>query len=338
MSNQTLIIESPANLVMREEPEPEPKEGEVLVRTERTLISPGTERMLVTAPDEAGERWHGYMNYPRPTGYCNVGRVESLWAPLGGEEEEQAVRIGDRVLSHAPHSRYAAVAADRLAKVPDFMALDVAPFGVMATFPMLAVHLARPLLGELAVVIGAGIVGNLCAQMAEAAGCRVLLVDPDPFRAGVAEQCGISGSSTETAAEAAEWVRKECAGGVDIVFEASGSPEAIGPAIKMLRRKGRLVLLGSTSGPVTLDLHDDVHTLGLQIIGAQASNMPEVPSADNRWTWQANAEVFYGLVAAGKVRVEPMITDRVKAEALVDTYRSLVIERERPALGIVVTW
>ena len=183
--------------------------GQLLVRTSRTLISAGTERMLVDfgragfvgkarqQPDRVRDVFEkvttdglqptleavlSKLDQPLALGYCNVGTV--LEAGVTG------FRPGDRVVSNGKHAEVVAIPANLAAHVPDAVNDDEAAFAVLGAVALQGIRLVQPTLGEVVVVSGLGLIGLLTVQLLRAHGCRVLGIDFDKNRLELAERFG----------------------------------------------------------------------------------------------------------------------------------------------------
>ena len=192
-------------------PAPGASRGQVLIHTTRTLISAGTERMLVEfgkanlldkarqQPDKvkmvlAKVRTDGLMptvnsvrnklDQPMPLGYCNVGVVADTGAGV------VTVSIGDRVISNGAHSQVVSVPINLCARIPDGVSDDEASFTVLGAIALQGIRLVAPTLGEAVVVTGLGLIGLLAVQLLRAAGCRVLGLDFDPAKLALAREFG----------------------------------------------------------------------------------------------------------------------------------------------------
>lgn len=213
-----------------EVPWPNPKPGHVLIRTRATLISAGTERMLVdfgksgylakakSQPDKVKQvldkvkadglastirAVQAKLDQPLALGYCNVGtvvgdertrkdadRLVGEAAPLEHAAGDALFRAGERVASNGPHAELVCVPKNLCVKVPDAVSDDEAAFTVLGAIGLQGVRLAQPTLGEFFGVIGLGLIGLLTVQILRANGCRVLGVDPDPARCELARSFG----------------------------------------------------------------------------------------------------------------------------------------------------
>jgi 2-desacetyl-2-hydroxyethyl bacteriochlorophyllide A dehydrogenase len=311
----------------------DPGEDQVLIRTERSLISTGTELTALSGEFPAEGAWANYIRYPVGCGYSNVGTVVRVGAGV------DRVAVGDRVTSWAAHATYGLRGQGQVWRVPPEVDSEAASFATLAEIVMGGLRRSRLSFGESVVIVGAGLLGQLCAHFCRAAGAwPVLVVDTAEARLGVAQRMGAHATIAGTSASAIERVKALTAGRLaDVVFEITGNPLAFPGAVKLARRLGRVVLLGSPRGPVTLDLHDEVHTLGLEIIGAHNSTHPPVESPNSPWTIGRHTELFLAWQAEGAVDVRPLISHRFPWQDSPEAFRMLLTDRSG-ALGVVLDW
>ena len=198
--------------ILEDVPVPQIKSGHILVKTLRTLVSLGTERMLVDfgkanfiskarqQPDKVKQvldkvktdgirpTYESVMNklgQPLPLGYCNVGEVIAVGKGV------TEFRIGDRVASNGPHAEYVLVPVNLAAKVPDGVSDEEAAFTVIGAIALQGIRLLNPLFGETVVVIGLGLIGLITAELLQANGCRVIAFDMDADKVGLAQEKGL---------------------------------------------------------------------------------------------------------------------------------------------------
>lgn len=311
-----------------------PGPGQVLLHTEWTLISTGTELTALSGDFPEGSRWAEYIRYPvTSVGYSSVARVAALGEGVSG------VALGERVGSMAPHATAALHPAERLWPVPPEVPGEVAAFATLAEIVMQGVRRGRVAFGESVVVVGAGLLGQLAVLYSRAAGAwPVLLVDPASPRLEVARRLGATHLFPGCAEQAAEAVREATRGRMaDVVIEVTGNPAAMPGSLRLARQLGRVVLLGSPRGPVTLDLHNEVHSLGLELIGAHNRTHPATSTPQTPWSIARHVELFYDWCAAGLLDVWPLITHRYPWQQAAEAYAMLLADRSR-ALGVVLDW
>ena len=198
--------------ILEEVPAPQVKPGQVLIQTTRSLVSLGTERMLVEfgksnlfqkakqQPDKVNEvinkiKTDGLkptinavfnkLGQPLPLGYCNVGRVKAV-----GKGVDEFV-IGDRVASNGSHAEYVCVPKNLVIKIPENVTDDQATFTVIGAIGLQGIRLVNPTFGETIVVVGLGLIGLMTAQLLKANGCKVIGFDYDAQKVALAKSFGI---------------------------------------------------------------------------------------------------------------------------------------------------
>jgi predicted dehydrogenase/threonine dehydrogenase-like Zn-dependent dehydrogenase len=354
-----------------EVPRPRLKAGHVLIQATASLISAGTERMLMEfgqagwvekarqQPDKVKqvidkirtdgllptiEAVQAKLDQPLPLGYCHVGVV----AEVGGHDAELGFSKGDRVVSNGPHAEWVCVPKNLCARIPDQVSDEAAAFVVLGAIGLQGVRLAQPSLGECFVVQGLGLIGLLTVQILRANGCRVLGVDLDPAKCALARQFGAEavdisrGEDPRAAAQIFSRGR-----GVDgvLITAATKSNELIHQAAEMCRQRGRIVLVGVTG----LELRrDDFYKkeLSFQVSCSYGPGRydPEYEEKGHdypfglvRWTEQRNLEAVLDLLAAGKLEVTDLISHRFPIEEAIKAYELMASGKE-PYIGILLTY
>ena len=338
----------------------------LLVESRATLISAGTERMLVDfgranliekarrQPDKVKqvvdkmrtdgvgptlEAVRAKLDAPIPLGYCQAGVVVEAGPRVDG------FAPGDRVVTNGSHGEYARVPHTLAAKIPDGVSFEDAAFTPVAAIGLQGVRLAEPTLGETVVVVGLGLIGLLTVQLLRANGCTVIGVDTNPARLTLAEAYGAV--ALEAGPSVPDAVRARTGGaGADAVLLtlASSSDEPVHQAADMSRKRGRIVLVGVTG----LDLRrDDFYQKELSF-AVSCSYGPgrydpayegagqDYPLAFVRWTEQRNFEAVLGLMADGRLDPSGLITHRFDFGDAPDAYE--LLSSDEPSLGVVLTY
>jgi len=306
-----------------------PGDDEVLIETEYTLISPGTELAFLNAlPNTPGL-------FPQYPGYNNVGRVVELGRRVTGPA------VGDRVASAAKHASMATAPASRVIEVPAGLEPEKAVYHNMAAISLQAVRKAQIELGEAVVVLGQGIIGNLALQLARlSGGLPVIGTDLIDRRLMLARECGadlaVNPHVEDLKARLLEFIGRDS---VDVVLDATGIPQAVLDGLDLAGYRGRVVLLASTRGETErVNFYRDVHKKGLIIIGAHNSIRPKgEESTRGYWTAQDDTAVALRLMAAGRLKVAPLTTDVLKAEEASVAYDLLAHARDEH-LGVLLDW
>ena len=358
-SGETLLVDCPA---------PRVRAGHVLVATGATVVSAGTERMLLEfgraslldkarrQPEkvqqviakvrtdglfETLEAVRAKLDQPLPMGYCNAGRV----VEVGDGVSE--FRVGDRVLSNGPHAEIVRVPRNLCARIPDGVPDEMAAFGVIGAIALQGQRLAAPAFGETIVVSGLGLIGLLAVQLLRANGCRVIGIDPDPVRLALAERFGATGiqlsGELDVVAEAMRCNGGRAVDGV-LIAATTKSSDPVRQAAQMSRKRGRIVLLGVTGLELSrADFYEKELSFQVSCSYGPGRYEPDYeergidyPIGYVRWTEQRNFEAVLAAMAAGQVDVEPLITHRFEIDNAASAYE--VLAHDARALGIVLRY
>ena len=334
MRAQKLFFNQPYQAEWREVDVPDPGPNEVVIRTRKTMISTGTEMTAYTGDFPPDSMWTTYISYPFPgVGYSNVGEIVALGSDVEGYQ------VGQRVASWGRHATVQTIGLEERSVhvVPDGVTDDQAVFWTLGKTVMNGVRLATIALGEAVVMVGVGILGQLATQYAVLSGAFPLIaVDLSEMRLEMARAHGAThtliGGRETLLDEIREITRGRMA---DVAFEVTGNQHVIPGVFRMVRRRGRVILLGTPRGKTEVDFHNEVHTFGLQVIGAHVSTHPEVATPFNPWTSDRNGELFLDLVGAGKLRVGDLITHRYAWQDAAAAYQMLAEDRTQ-AMGVVL--
>ena len=347
-------------------PAPRPSRGHLAIASEASLVSAGTERMLVefgrgsllakarSQPDKVRQiiekaRTDGIaatydavrskLDQPIPLGYCNVGRVIEVGRGVEG------FAVGDRVVSNGPHAEIVVVPQNLCAKVPEGVTVDQAVFTVLGAIGLQGIRLAEPTLGECVVVTGLGLIGLLTVQMLRAQGCRVLGIDTNPARLALARSFGaeVVAAQDDVLSVAAGFSRGR---GVDAVLitASTKSNDPVSQAARMCRKRGRIVLVGVTGLNLSrADFYEK--ELRFQVScsygpgrydAAYEEGGIDYPIGFVRWTQQRNFEAVIDLMAAGAIHTAPLLSHRFGIDQAQEAYDRLAADGE--ALGIVLDY
>lgn len=322
---RTVTFTRPGEIIVHDERLIAPRRDQALVRSHLSLISPGTELICLTGDFSPNTHWGRWVQYPFKPGYSLVGVVERR----GRDVPRQLV--GKRVVGPAPHGATALLSEPYLIPVPDDISDSAATFSSLASIGQLGVSRCSIEKGTTAVVIGAGIVGQLTAQLARAAGAYVTVVARSPAKLELAERLGASATIPLNAAEAVATVRDVTQeAGADVVFDASGDPAVLAPALRMLRRFGRLVLLGDPGYPAQQHVDEALLLNGLEIVGAHYDHADVLQHREL-------AREFFELLRGGVVNVDPLAQVRVKPEEAAAAYEALA-RRDDERIGFLFDW
>jgi L-iditol 2-dehydrogenase len=311
----------------------DPKPGEVLIETEVTLISPGTERAFFLGLPNAEGR---FPSYP---GYSSVGRVTAIGGETAHDGSEGALKVGDRVVSGTSHAGHTVIPGDRCWRVPDGLAPEEAVYFNLASIALQGVRKARVELGEAVLILGLGLIGNMAMQLSRLhGGLPVIGLDLDAGRREIAATCGADVCFDPTAANTSEALAGETGGrGPAVVIEATGNAEAVNDALALAGMHARVVLLASTRGVAETNFYRDVHRKGLVLYGAHAVIVPPHDSSPGYWTRSDNNQTVLRLLNGGRLQVGPLTSEVFPAQQAPRAYEVLASWR-KDLLGMLLRW
>ncbi len=359
---QTALLEVPAPML---------RPGHVLIENRSSVISAGTERMLVEfgrasylqkarqQPDKVRQvlekvRIDGVLptlravqaklDEPLPLGYSSAGVVRAVGAGV------TEFLVGDRVVSNGPHAELVCVPRNLVAKIPDAtepVPFECAAFTVVAAIGLQGIRLAAPTLGETFVVLGLGLIGLMTVQMLRAQGCRVIGADFDPAKLAFARGFGAEtidlGAGEDPVAAALAFTGQRGVDGV-LITASTKSNAPVRQAAQMCRKRGRIVLVGVTGLELSrADFYEKELTFQVSCSYGPGRYDPayeqggqDYPLGFVRWTEQRNFEAVLDLMADRRLDVASLITHRFAIDDAKEAYE-LVTGRE-PTLGVVLEY
>jgi len=346
-------------------PCPQNKHGQLLIRTTKSLVSVGTERMLIdfgkagwiqkarSQPDKVKmalgkvqtdglvptiDAVRSKLAQPLSLGYCNVGIVQD-----NGKSEFE---VGSRVISNGIHAEVVRVPKNLCAAIPDNVDDESAVFSVLGAIAMQGIRLVNPTIGESVVVTGLGLIGLLTVQILKANGCRVLGIDFDSTKCELANQFGAEtvdlSKEQDSLALADAFSRGR---GVDavVITASSQSSDIVHQAATMCRKRGRIVLVGVVGLELSrADFYEKELTFQVSCSYGPGRYDQDYEDKGNdypfgfvRWTEQRNFEAVLDLMASGSIDVKPLISHRFKIDDAVAAYEKLA---DRSSLGILLDY
>ena len=359
---------STGKLEILELPEPQLKDNHILICTNLSMISVGTERMLVRfgksnyldkalqqpdkvkevinksitdGPLSAIEAVRSKLSNPLPLGYSNVGRV------IGVGKSVRNFQIGDRVISNGGHAETVLVSQNLCAHIPDQVSDRKAVFTVVGSIGLQGIRLAKPTFGEVFLVSGLGLIGLLTAQLLKAQGCRVLGVDIDKDKCSIAEALGIEVLNLSLNIDPVKWCLDKTFGdGVDgaLITATTASSDPIHVAAKSCRQKGRIVLVGVTGLELRRNLFYEKE-LSFQVSCSYGPGRYdpsyEVKGIDYpigfvRWTEQRNFVAILDALKNNLIDVDPLISNEFEFDKFQKAFD--ILETESKAIGILLKY
>jgi predicted dehydrogenase/threonine dehydrogenase-like Zn-dependent dehydrogenase len=344
-NGQTILEELPAPIIGN---------GQVLIKSTRSLVSLGTEKMLVEfgkanliqkarqQPERVKqvldkiktdgliptlETVFAKLDQPLPLGYCNVGRV------VGVGKNVSNFKIGDRVASNGSHAEFVCVPENLCAVIPDQVSDDEACFTVISSIGLQGIRLLNPSFGEVHVVYGLGLIGLITVQLLKANGCRVIGIDVDDEKIKLAESFGVICCNSKNE-DVVQFVLNETknigADGV-LITASTQNDNIVSNAAKMSRKRGRIILIGV----VSLNLNRSEFyekELSFQVSCSYGPGRYDeqyeqkgidYPLPFVRWTEKRNFESILSAILAGQLRVKELISEVVDLDDYENIYSSL---------------
>ena len=336
--------------ILEEVPVPRVKSGNVLIKTTRTLVSLGTERMLVDfgkanfiqkakqQPDKVKmvldkvktdglrptmEAVFNKLGQPLPLGYCNVGEVVEIGKGV------TEFSVGDRVASNGNHAEYVCIPKNLVTKIPDNVSDEEAAFTVIGAIGLQGIRLLNPTFGETVVVVGLGLIGLITAELLKSNGCNVIGFDFDAQKITIAKEKGITAINPADGIDQVKFVESVTNGiGADgvIITASNKSNEIISQSAKMCRKRGRIVLVGVVGLNISrADFYEKEISFQVSCSYGAGRYDEEYEQKGNdypigyvRWTEKRNFEAVLNAISKNILDVKPLITDRIP---LADYYK-----------------
>jgi predicted dehydrogenase/threonine dehydrogenase-like Zn-dependent dehydrogenase len=354
-SGETSLIDVPAPMVM---------EGHLLIQSVCSLVSSGTERMLIDfgranwlnkarqQPERVKmvldkiktdgwgptiEAVKNKINKPVPLGYSNSGIVLAVGSGVYG------FKVGDRVASNGAHAELVQVPQNLAAKIPDVVSYESAACTVVAAIALQGIRLIQPTFGETVVVIGLGLIGQIAIQLLQANGCTVIGIDTDEQKCIQARAFGITAICSKQDADISSSIFAHTYdNGADaVLITASAKDDSIlKDAAQMSRKRGRIVLIGVIDLNMNrADFYDKELTFQVSCSYGPGrydfdfeKNGHDYPIGFVRWTAKRNFEAVLQAMAIGQLKVEPLISNRIAIEDYAKVYNALGSPENKAAL------
>jgi len=342
-SGVTTVVETPV---------PAASKDSLLINTSHSLVSVGTEKMLVDfgrgnlvqkarqQPDKVKQAFdkvrtdglaptvetiRNKLDAPLTLGYCNVGRLIEAGANV------TSFTAGDRIASNGKHAGVVSVPHTLCAKIPDNVEDESATFTVMGAIALQGIRLINPTLGETVVVTGLGLIGLLAVQILRANGCQVIGTDFDAEKLELARQFGAETIDLAAGQDPIALTESLTRGrGVDAVLitASTKSNEPMAQAAQMCRKRGRVVLVGVVGLELSrADFYEKEISFQVSCSYGPGRYDPNYEEQGNdypigfvRWTEQRNFEAILELMSSGALNVKPLISHRFKLDDAPQAY------------------
>ena len=355
--------------ILAEVPAPNVRKGSLLIATGTTLVSAGTERMLVdfgksgwiqkarSQPDKVKavidkikvdglkptlQAVQSKLDQPLPMGYCNVGTV----LDTGSDISQGAFKQGDRVVSNGHHAEFVCIPKNLCCRIPEKVSNGEAAFTVVGAIGLQGIRLLKPTLGESIVVTGLGLIGLLCIQMLRANGCRVMGIDFDSSKCELARTFGAEvvdlSRGEDPVSKANKWAGGRGVDGV-LITASTKSNDPVHQAALMSRKQGRILLVGVVGLELSrADFYEKELSFQVSCSYGPGRYDPryeeegvDYPLPYVRWTEQRNFEAFLHLLEEKQINLKPLITHRFKLKEALKAYQTV---GDKEGIGILIEY
>ena len=333
MKTKTIVFVAPGKAELQERDLDENLAPDhVLLKTECTLISPGTEFANLSGNTNRGAK----SPFPAVLGYSAVARV------LKAGSSVTTLREGDRCLCyHSHHSNYQRMPESNLVRIEDdALPAREAVFCVVGCMGFQGVRRCRPEFGESLMVMGLGLLGQFAVQTARLSGCMpVIALDFIEARRKIALELGADAAFAPDDPELKNKVL-ELTGGhkCDSVVEVTGNPQAVVQGLELTARFGRISLVGCNRTPTEkIDFYNLVHRPGISVIGAHNMARPLQERRPGIWTMKEDMALLLRFMSAGRLdsrKLLTMVADPAEAPGIYER----LYARDPDLLGVVFDW
>jgi 2-desacetyl-2-hydroxyethyl bacteriochlorophyllide A dehydrogenase len=339
-ATQAFLVE-PYRVEVREVELPPPAPNQILVQTEASAVSAGTELAVYTGTHQWLKDPHlPDWKFPFRPGYSAAGRVLAVGAAVSGWQP------GDRVSYPGNHASAELLTLGhergRLWRLPEGLDAERAAMACLARYGMGAAIRAGITLGRSAAVLGLGVIGQFALRCLLAAGAHpVVGIDSVRMRRQAARaagaDCVIDPADGDVRGQLRTYLQ---ASGAEIIADATGIPDAVPVAMALACDAGQVVVVGSPRGRAKdVNFYDDLHRRYLEVTGAHGNMLFEPGRTRLAGAWDIDKAQTWLLaaLASGRLNLNGLVTHRIRADGLDAAYQGLLQQKEE-YLGVLVRW
>ena len=330
MKNKRIIFTKKDTAEFLEYDYPIPDENQVVVETAFSTISPGTERANIIGDPNVSAKRKTPVVFPKALGYSSAGTVVEIGKNVTD------VNIGDRVVAFwGTHSKYNIVHKDRVVKIEDDnISFQEAALTFITSFPLAAIRKTRLEIGESAIVMGLGLLGQLAEKLLKTAGASpIIAVDPVESRREEALSFGADYAFSPFEDGFADKVKEITKGGANVAIEVTGVGSGLDGALDCMARFGRVALLGCTRDQnFTIDYYRKVHGPGISLIGAHTLARPDKESHPGYFTHHDDIKSIMKLITYKRIDFNEMIKEVHLPKDCQQIYTRLINDKDFPTV------
>lgn len=307
-----------------------PSSDEVVVETAVSTVSCGTERANISGDPNVNGAANTIAPFPRTSGYSSAGTV------IETGKNVMSVKPGDRVVVYwGKHAKYNTVNERNVVKInSDLISFEEAAVSFIATFSLAAIRKTRLELGESALVMGLGLLGQLAVNLLRTSGAAsIIAADPVESRRSEAVINGADYALNPFDDDFSDKVKKYTCGGANVGIEVTGVGAGFNEILDCMARFGRVSLLGCTRNKnFTIDYYKKIHVPGITVIGAHTNARPDFESHPGWFTHTDDIKTVLNLCAGKRLDLHKMIKETYAPEECPKVYDRLVADKNFPVL------
>ena len=307
---------------------------DVVMKNVFTTISCGTEKANITGDLNVSGDIQTTPIFPRASGYNNAGIIVKVGKAV------QSVKVGDRVVAYwGLHQNYRVTQENMVVKIPDGVSLQDGALSFISTFPLAAIRKTNLEIGEPAIVVGLGILGQIGVRLLRAGGAApVVAIDPIKERREEALLGGADYAFDPTEEGFAEKVKEVTGGGANVAIEVTGLGAGLNTALDCMAKFGRVALLGCTrNSDFSIDYYRKVHMPGITLVGAHTNARNHDATFHGNYTHADDIRATLKLLSLGRITFDGLIKEVHAPEECPEVYQRLIRDRNFP-IGVQFKW
>lgn len=305
---------------------------EVLVKTVKSLISPGTELSIFEGKHTSFLT--GKSKFPcSNAGYSNVGIIETIGPGVTGYS------VGEKIFSLAGHSDRSIAWKGNISKIPEGLDDESATFAAVGAVALHGIRATSFSIGETLLIMGQGLIGQITLRLAVLTGVgEIVVTDTFDNRLELSKEGGASYAINITKSNFEEEIQKVTLGkGCNVVIDTTGNPNAIKSSLSAAAIRGRVIILGCPHGEVSLNLYDEVQRKELSLIGSYQPNCPSVSTHYYPWSQHTNRQIILQYLKAEVLKFSKLITHRGHYTLAQNLFLTLSQEKDK-SIAAIMDW
>lgn len=306
----------------------------VVVKTEYSTISCGTERANVSGDKNVAPDTNNVPPFPRMLGYSSCGTVIAI-----GNEVDN-VKVGDKVVVFwGKHKNYNVVNKNNVVKIPAGVDMQDAALAFICSFSLAAIRKVKLEIGESCIVMGLGLLGQLAVKLAHLGGAYpIIACDMNEERRNLALKSGADYAFNPLDQDFLDKIKQITNGGVNTAIEVTGVGAGLNEVLDCMAKFGRVALLGCTrSSDFTIDYYKKVHSPGITLVGAHTMARPDLQSSPNMWTHNDDISAVLKLCKGNRLVLKDIIKEVHDPKDCYSIYTRLVLDKNFP-IGVQFRW